>query len=177
MLPIHEIVVADADADFNALLRRSAMIAEFLTGSDSERFSSKNDLLRDAMKQAVVGRLGEEMAESDTNIGYDWWPDHTRHIDISERAFSYDVFELLRSLLTAAFDEWRIQAVIYSDIMEGTTMIGSVLIWCDKLIVDRKLFEWMQAHDFSFPLARVRGFSLSRDDLESSRYNIMNDPA
>jgi hypothetical protein len=174
---IHDIVVAESDADFDALLRLSAMEAEFLTGTDSDRFSEKNGRLRDAMERAVIAHLGDDLAESDTHIGYDWWPDHTRHIDVSERAFRFEMFELLRSLLTGEFDEWRIQAVVYAEIMKGTTMIGSVLIWWDKLIVDQRLFDWMQAQRFSFPSAHVRHFSLSRDDLESSRYNIMNDPS
>lgn len=177
MPPIHDIVVAETDTDFDALLRHSAMIAAFLTGADSDRFSEKNGRLRNAMEISVIAHLGDDLAESDTHLNYDWWPDHTRTIEISERVFRFEMFELLRSLLTGEFDEWRIQVVVYADIMKGTTMIGSILIWWDKLIVDRKLFDWMQTHRFSFPSAHVRDFSLSCDDLESSRYNIMNDPS
>jgi hypothetical protein len=174
MQPIHDIVVAETEADFDALLKHSATIAQFLTASDSNRFSKKNDRLRIAIQKAVITHLGEDLAESDTHIGYDWWRDHTRHIEVSERTFTFEMFELLRSMLTGEFDEWRIQAVVYSD-MEASTMIGSVLIWWDKLIVDRELFDWMKIHDFGFPQAHIRSFSLCSDDLESLRDNIMND--
>jgi hypothetical protein len=156
---------------------RSAMIAEFLTAADSERFSDKNDRLREGMEKGLAAHLGDELAESDTHLNYDWWPDHTRPVEISERAFTFASFEILRSLLTGEFDEWRIQAVVYTDIMEGTTFIGSVLIWSDKLIVRRELFDWMETHHFTFPSAHIRSFSLANDDLESVRSNLMNDPS
>lgn len=129
MQPVFDIIVAETSADFDALLMRSAMIAEFLTGADSERFSDKNDRLREAMERAAASHLGEALAESDTHFNWDWWPDHTRPIEISERAFTFEMFESLRSLLEGEFDEWRIQAVVYGDIMNGHTFVGSVLLW------------------------------------------------
>jgi len=176
MQPICDIIVAETRGDFDALLTRSAMIAEFLTGADSERFSDKNDRLREAMERAAASHLGDALAESDTHFNWDWWPDHTRPIEISEKAFTFEMFELLRSLLAGEFDEWRIQAVVYGDVMDGHTLDGSVLLWKDKLILDREMFQWMDVHNFSFPGAQIRSFSLTVDDLESSRSNIMNDP-
>lgn len=176
MQPVFDIIVAETGADFNALLERSAMIAEFLTGTDSQRFADKNDRLREAMEKAVVSHLGETLAGSDTHFNWDWWPDHTRPIEITEKAFTFATFELLRSLLAGEFDEWRIQAVVYTDIMDGHTFLGSVLFWRDKLVVNRELFQRMEANGFSFPSAQTRSFSLSVDDLKSSRSNLMNDP-
>jgi hypothetical protein len=86
------------------------------------------------------------------------------------------MFEALRGLLVGEFDEWRIQVVVYRDMMKGETMIGSLLIWRDKLIIDKALYKWMrhEGFDFSFK-GRPRSFSLKRDDLSTPRFNIMND--
>ena len=129
------------------------------------------------MEKALAAHLGDELAESDSHLNHDWWPDHTRPVEISERAFTFATFEILRSLLTGEFDEWRIQAVVYTDIQQGTTFVGSALIWSDKIIVGRQLFDWMKSHHFEFLSAHIRSFSLANDDLESERHNLMNDPS
>jgi hypothetical protein len=177
MSRIQDIIVAEKDEDFSKLLQKSALIAKFLTGADSERFSQKNDRLRQHIENACHKILGTEGMEAHAYIGYDWWPDHTRHVELDAHSFQQPLFQAIHALLVDEFDEWRIQVVVYREIIDGTTMIGSVLIWSDKLIVDRALYDWMSKARFDV-LSGIdpRSFSLSRDDLKSPRYNIMNDP-
>ncbi|WP_035615963.1 hypothetical protein [Haloferula sp. BvORR071] len=174
---IEDIVVADKDADFDKLLRRSALITVFLTARDSDRLWAKSDRLRQQIEDACRGVFGVQDMEPHVYISDNWWPDHTRHIEVSAESFQQPLFEALRALLVAEFGEWRIQVVVYRDPMAGTTMIGSVLIWSDKLIIDRALYDWMYDGRFELPPGvEPRFFSLERDDLESPRYNLMNDP-
>ncbi len=52
-MAIQEIIVAETDEDFNLLFSESALIAKFMTASDSERFSEKNLNLTDQMETAA----------------------------------------------------------------------------------------------------------------------------
>lgn len=177
MSRLEDIIVAEESEDFDRLLRKSALIAEFLTATDGERFSQKNDRFRERIEDACRQILGAEGMEEHAYVGDDWWPDHTQHVDLDTQSFQQPLFEALRALLVDEFDEWRIQAVVYRDHMDGTTTIGSILIWSDKLIVDRALYDWMRQTGFdALSGIEPRSFSLNQDDLESPRYNLMNDP-
>ena len=174
---IQDIIIAEEDKDFDKLLRKSALIAEFLTAGDSDRYSKKDARLRQLIEDTLGEILGPDGMEAHACVGYDWWPDHTRSLELDPESFRPPVFDALRALLVGEFDEWRIQAVIYRDHMDGTTLIGSVLIWSEKLIIDRALYDWMCEAGFGVVLSiEPRTFSLLRDDLESPRYNLMNDP-
>lgn len=176
MLHIQDIIIAEDDKDFDKLLRKSALIAKFLTAGDSDRYSKKDGRLRQLIEDTLAKILGLDGMEAHAYVGYDWWPDHTRSLELDPESFRPPVFDALRGLLMGEFDEWRIQAVIYRDHMDGTTMIGSVLIWSDKLIIDRALYDWMCEEGFDVVLSvEPRSFSLLSDDLESPRYNLMND--
>ncbi len=74
------------------------------------------------------------------------------------------------------YSEWRIQAVVYQDIMNGHTMIGSIAIWSDKLLIDRKLYEWMIENQFNFGAsATARFVKVDVKTIYEPRYTLLDD--
>ncbi len=152
---LEEIIVAQNDAVFDALFYESALVAAFLSASDYGRFSDKNRRLTHAL-EAIVSRLyPSDLAEDHIGVGYDWWPDHTRFVECDVHCFNQQFFEA-RALLAGEYDEWRVQIMVYDDVMDGTTPIGAVVVWARQLLVDRKLWDWMSGQGFDFGVVAPR---------------------
>ncbi|MBV9865743.1 MAG: hypothetical protein JO316_10355 [Abitibacteriaceae bacterium] len=149
-MKISEIIVTDRDSDFDVIFRESALIAKFITASDYERYAAKDERLSRKIEVVVNKLFKKKFTKEHVYISYDWWPDHTRGIHLDTESFHQEVFDSLRALLVAQYDEWRIQAVIYQDIFKGRTMIGSIAIWSDKLLLDGALYNWMVDNKFDF---------------------------
>jgi hypothetical protein len=171
-----EIIVANTDADFDVLFRESALVAVFMTAADYEQFSDKNMHLTDEM-EAVVGRLFvKAFADEHIGVGYDWWPDHTRSIECDIQCFNQELFDAVCALLVNEYDEWRIQVVVYDDVMKGTTMIGSVTIWSNKFLLDRQLYEWMSGKGFNFgTTAKPRFVDIDQVAIREPRSTLLDD--
>jgi len=175
-MTIQEIIVAKTDKDFDLLFIGSARIAKFITAADSERFSEKNLTLTEQMEAATSRIYGEKAANENTCVGYDWWPDHTRHIECDTQSFSQELFNSLHNLLAGEYCEWRIQVVVYQDLMNGHTMIGSVAIWSDKLLIDHKLYKWIINNSFDFgPSATVLFAKVDEVEILKPRYTLLDD--
>lgn len=177
MPKIQDIVVANTDGDFDTLLRGSALLANFVTGADRDRFSAKSRRLRQNIEGVCQSILKPTGMIHHFHINYDWWPDHTRYVDLEAVAFDENLYDALHALLMDEFDEWRIQVVVYREFAQGESMIGSVLIWSDKLILDKRLYEWMREAQFSIvSCVEPRFYSHERETHSLPSDNLMNDP-
>ena len=171
-----EIIVASTEADFDALFGETALIAVFMTAADYDQFSDKNMHLTDEM-EAIVARLYQKpFADEHIGVGYDWWPDHTRHLECDVHCFNQDLFDAVGALLANEYDEWRIQVVVYEDVMDGNTMIGSVAIWSNKFLIHRRLYEWMIDNGLSFnTMALPRFVEVDHEAMLEPRATLLDD--
>ncbi len=144
-----EIVIAGSDSDFSDLFVKSASILKFIDDDDKKKYSEKDRRLTDLIEAATEKVFSGEQREGRVFIEYDWWPDHTRHVEVNLDAFTQSYFDALRTLLGGEFAEWRIQVVIYSDLRDGHKL-GSIIIWREKLLIDKSLYEALSARGIDF---------------------------
>jgi hypothetical protein len=147
---VREITIAAKDDVFDALLMATAHIAKLEGDAAAEAHVAKLDRLRDQVV-AVAGRLFEP-AFSEKHLYIDWnsWPDQTCHLDATIDSFSQAFFDELRALLVDEYQEWRMQVVVYGVPMSGQTMVGSIAIWPDRLLIDRALYGVMKWRGLDF---------------------------
>ena len=150
MTVVREITIAAKDDVFDALFKATARIAELEDHAANEAYVAKLDQLRDRVV-AMVGRLFEP-AFSEKHLYIDWnsWPDHTCQLDATIDSFSQVFFDELRALLVDEYKEWRMQVVVYGEPMSGQTMVGSIAIWSDRLLIDRALYGVMKWRGLDF---------------------------
>lgn len=135
------LIVAAKDDVFDSLLRQTALVANLSRGSAEE---AAYEALDAGINQQVVevGRrlFSDDFVAKHIFVGDDWWPDHTRHVDLTIDAFTQPYYDGIRAVLSTARPGWRVQVVVYADIMNGKTLIGSAAVWADRVLVDRALY-------------------------------------
>jgi hypothetical protein len=135
------LVVAAKDEVFDKLFRQTALIAKLAKGSAAEaEYEAMDASINRQIVEVGRGLFPHEFTDKHIFVSDDWWPDHTRHVDVSIDGFTQAYYDGLRTVLAAAPPGWRVQAVVYGDIMDGKTMIGSAAIWADRVVVDRALY-------------------------------------
>lgn len=50
----------------------------------------------------------------------------------------------LRSLLTDEFCDYRIQLCVYADVMDGKSYIGSIVVYADHAVIEKKLYVFLK---------------------------------
>jgi hypothetical protein len=139
-----EVTIAARDDVFDDLFKTSVRIAKFKDKQAEAEYQKKDEELRRRIG-AVAARLFEpSYVEKHLEIGWDWWPDHTRHLEASIDSCSEAFLDGLRALLVDEYKDWRIQVVVYADPRDGQTMVGSIAIWADKLLIDRALYALLK---------------------------------
>jgi hypothetical protein len=150
MTAIREITIAAKDDVFDAVFKSTARIAELDGDAANAAYAAKLDRLREQVV-AVASRLfGRAFCEKHLYIDENSWPDHTCQMDATIDCFSQEFFDELRALLVGEYEDWRIQVVVYADIGNGKTMVGSIAIWTDKLLIDRALYALMHWRRLDF---------------------------
>ena len=144
MTDVREVTIAAKDDVFDDLFRASTRVAKFSDDRAEAEYEKRDAELRKRIV-AVADRLFEpSFSEKYLEIGWDWWPNHTRYLEASIESFSQDFLDGLRALLVDEYKDWRIQVVVYADPLDDQTMVGSVAIWADKLLIDRALYALLK---------------------------------
>ncbi|WP_425614153.1 hypothetical protein NA78x_004014 [Anatilimnocola sp. NA78] len=144
MNDVREVTIAAKDDVFDDLFKASARIAKFKGEQAEADYVRRDEELRKRIV-AVADRLYEpSYVEKHLEIGWDWWPDHTRHLEASIDSFSQAFLDELRALLIDVYKDWRIQVVVYADPLDGQTLVGSIAIWADRLLIDRALYALLK---------------------------------
>lgn len=144
MNDVREVTIAAKDDVFDDLFRASTRVAKFKDKEAEAEYQRRDEELRKRIV-GVADRLFEpSFSEKHLEIGWDWWPNHTRYLDASIHSFSQAFLDGLRTLLAGEYKDWRIQVVVYADPSEGRTMVGSIAIWADKLLIDRALYSLLK---------------------------------
>jgi hypothetical protein len=133
-------VVVDTDAQFNRVFKETANIATFESERDEQEYERRDAVLIEAIKAACADVLGPKLSDSVHHLE-DWWPNHTRYIDCNQSVFSAPLVQSLRSLLNGDYRSYRIQIVVYRDMMEGETMLGSLVLYREWALADRALYD------------------------------------
>ncbi len=133
-------IVAEQDSDFDRIFKETVLIAEFATDSDEKLYEQRDSSLIELIWE-VCNRVIDPNERGGIHIIEDWWPDHTRHLDCNLSALSERLENKLQSLLRGTYQSWRIQIVVYRDMMVGATQVGSLVLYSDRALIDRGLYD------------------------------------
>ena len=115
MLPENQQLVSPER--FDELFREQALIANFLTEDAEVEYERRDSALIKLIRREVTQHFGPESDDSPF-VGDNWWPDHTRHLEITPQHCTPAFLNALRALLAGDYRDYRIQLCAYADHME-----------------------------------------------------------
>jgi hypothetical protein len=133
-------VFAATDAEFNRIFNDTAEIVEFANDAEEQAYVASDEQLIQLIKDAVDRELGLVNCAHVHHIE-DWWPNHTRYVECNLAVFDETLRSALQSLLHGEYEPWRIQIVVYRDMMLGATQVGSMVLNAGWTLVDRRLYD------------------------------------
>jgi hypothetical protein len=125
---------------FDELFREQALIAHFPTEDAETEYERHDSLLIDLIRREVTTHFGIDSDET-LSVGDDWWPDHTRHMEVTPEHCTPAFLTALRALLTDDYRDYRIQLCVYADLMDGKSYIGSMALSADRVLIEQKLHD------------------------------------
>ncbi|APZ91960.1 hypothetical protein [Fuerstiella marisgermanici] len=128
---------------FDELFRRRALIAEFTSDDDEAAYVKKDEFLIHLIRREAE-RVFDSVDEHAPFIGDDWWPDHTRHLELTTKHCTPEFLTAIRRLLTDDYKDYRVQCCVYDDYMNEDTYIGSMVFSAKDLLVEAKLSQALQ---------------------------------
>ncbi len=131
--------------DFDSLFSKEARIADLKTQKAEEDYERRDSRLIQILKNIAATNTTTENLEG-IWIGDDWWADHTRHIEINYSYCSSGFISALQDTLTGEFSNYRIQMCVYRDISEGESYIGSLLLYSDRRLIEKPLYDLLKAN-------------------------------
>lgn len=134
MLPENQQVVSPDQ--FDQLFGEQALIAEFAT--ESEEFEYER---RDSFLIHLIRNEAAKQFESDESpfVGDDWWPNHTRYLEVTPSHCTPEFLVGLRALLADDYRDYRIQLCVYADRDDGKSYIGSMALSAKSVLIEQKL--------------------------------------
>ena len=138
MLPENQQVVSPKR--FNDLFREQALIAEFSTKDAEAEYQRRDSVLIHLIRRAVEHHFGPATDQTPF-VGDDWWPDHTRHMEVTPAHCTAGFLGALRALLSDDYRDYRIQLCVYADHFDGKTYIGSMALSADSVLIEQKLHD------------------------------------
>lgn len=131
--------------EFDDVFSREAKIADLRTQKAEDDYVKRDSRLIQLLKDIVANQATTDTPE-EIWIGQDWWPDHTRHIEINYRHCSSRLISALQDTLTGEFSSYRIQMCVYHDISEGESYIGSLVLYSNRRLVEKPLYDQLIAN-------------------------------
>lgn len=145
-----KVTIAAKDDVFDKLFEESTR-AVVLDGEAAEvEYVRKHDRLRKAVSLAARRLFDDAFVQANVFLSDNWWPNQTCYVEASLDSISQDFFHALRATLGDDFAGWRIQLVIHSDLDDGKTMIGSIAVWREELLIDRALYAILRWRGIDF---------------------------
>lgn len=138
MLPKIRIVVTPEK--FDDLFNEDAQIAEFSSPAEEEAYERRDAFLIHLIKKLVAEQFGSD-ADRTPHIVEDWWPNHTRYLEMVPRQCSKPFLQSLHELLTDEFANYRVQICVYENMFKGSTYIGSMVIYADRIVIESALSD------------------------------------
>lgn len=136
-MPLGKVTVVSPD-EFDRLFREQALIADVSDKKSEVEYERRDSFLISLIRREVERHFGTD-EDGTPFVGDDWWPDHTRHMELTPDHCSREFIGSLRSLLTGEFCDYRIQLCVYSDTMDGEKYIGSMALYAEHALIEKKL--------------------------------------
>ena len=142
MLPKTQRVVSPKE--FDKRFQDEALIAEFSSPQEEEAYERRDASLIRLIRKEIRQHFGRN-AKRQPYVLDDWWPNHTRYIDVTPAHCTAAFLIALRRLLNNEYKDFRIQICVYEDMMDGKTYIGSMALHKDRVLIERKLHTLLQS--------------------------------
>jgi hypothetical protein len=123
------------------LLRHPAPELEFESSELEQAYERLDFSLATQIEAAVFAPFPDTPKDELLLDNYDWWPNKSRSVVVSERAFSAQLVERLASLLRGQFSDWRIHLNVCKALEPNPdeTELGSLCIMPTQVIIESKL--------------------------------------
>ena len=144
MLPKTRTVVSPKE--FDKAFQEEALIAEFSSSEDEDEYERRDSLLIRLIRKEVRQHFGRN-AKQQPHLIDDWWPNHTRYIEATPAHCTAAFLTALGRLLNNDYKDYRIQICVYEDTMDGTTYIGSMALYKDRVLIEKKLHALFQSQN------------------------------
>jgi len=141
MLPKIRRVVSPKE--FDKLFHEEALIAEFSSDREEEEYERRDASLIRLIRKEIRLYFGRN-ARQQPYVLDDWWPNHTRYVDVTPAHCTAPFLIALGQLLNNDYTDYRIQICVYEDTMDGTTYIGSMALYKDRVLIEKKLHALFQ---------------------------------
>ena len=142
MLPKNQEIVSPER--FDELFGEQALIAEFSNEQAEREYERRDSFLIHLIRMEVAKHL-DPKSEQSPYVGDDWWPNHTRYMDVTPEHCTPAFLGALRELLAEDFRDYRIQICVYLDNFDGKSYIGSMALSADYVLIEDKLHELLAA--------------------------------
>jgi len=129
---------------FDESFREEALIAEFSSPKEEAAYERRDALLIRLIRKQVRQHFGRNK-ERHPFVVDDWWPDHTRFREATPVHCTAAFLTALRRILKNDYKDLRIQICVYEDTLDGTTYIGSMVLYADRVLIEKKLFKLLQS--------------------------------
>ena len=123
------------------LARHPAPELEFESSEQEQAYERLDFSLSAQIEAAVCAPFPGTPSDQLVFDNYDWWPNKSRSVVVSERAFSAQLVERLASLLQGQFADWRIHLNVCKALEPNPdeTELGSLCIMPGQVIIESKL--------------------------------------
>ncbi len=139
-MKIKNLIIASKDSIFDQAFSERTIVAEFKSEEEEEKYAMKDNDLIEEMEKVQMELFQIEKNAYDPCLNWDWWPNHTRYVEVSLDKYTQEYLDALQALLKGKYKKWRIQMIVYGDHMDGKSMIGSLSIDHDTVLIDRALY-------------------------------------
>jgi len=137
MLPEKRNVVSPEN--FDELFQKEAHVMEFGSPEEEAEYEKRDSQLIILIRQEIKQMFGPEECR-ELFVDDEWWPDHTRRVEIGMRHFTTALLTALRSLLKGEYKDYRILISVYVNRTETELYIGSVALHADRALIERNLY-------------------------------------
>ena len=131
---------------FDECFREEALIATLSSPGEEAAYERRDSSLIRLIRKEVREHFGRSRKQQPF-VGDDWWPDHTRHVVATPAHCTAAFLTALRRLLKDDYKDYRIQICVYEDPMEGTTYIGSMALYSDRVLIETRLHKFLQSSE------------------------------
>jgi hypothetical protein len=123
---------------FDELYKKDTLVATFASHAEEEAYERRDEFLVHLIKKVVHESFGAQF-DGTPHVIEDWWPNHTRYLELKAAQCTRPFLESLQRLLADEFRDYRIQFCVYDDPAQGASYIGSMLLYADHIVIESEL--------------------------------------
>jgi hypothetical protein len=136
MLP--SIRTIESPERYDAQLNDDVKIAVFTSPADESAYEARDSFLIHLIARLVAEHFGPD-AQSLPHQNEDWWPNHTHYLEMTPGQCTLPFLEGLQRLLADEFADYRILIRVYDDFFDGTSEVGSMVLYADRVVIETRL--------------------------------------